>query len=73
MARVRQDVWICDAPECDYEELATDEPPSGYSGVVSERAGTGVLKEPWYACCRDHITPAIVAVSKAAYDRGWMA
>lgn len=72
MAKVRRDVWACDAPGCSVEIPVSEDAPPGYSGIVSTLGGTGCHKEPFFACKQDHITPAIVEVARSAHERAWM-
>lgn len=71
MAKQRRDVWVCDAILCDKEEPAGEDAPRGYSGIVSTEGGTGCYKEPWYACTKDHIEPAITEVARRAHEKAY--
>lgn len=71
MARIRRDIWRCDAPLCQVERVDDGEDPDGYSGKVSMQGGSGVHLVPFFACKEDHITPAIVAVTTARHREAW--
>jgi hypothetical protein len=71
MAKIRRDVWVCDAPLCPVKVEDDGEPPEGFSGTVTTVGGSGCLKEPWFACKADHIEPAITTVAIAAQRDAW--
>ena len=72
MARVRRDVWICDAPLCTTEVQDADGGPAlGYEGKVSLPPGVGVKNAPWFACTDDHVAPAVLWVVKVEHGRAY--
>jgi hypothetical protein len=69
MTRVKRTVFVCDC--CKSEWNGGDETDVlGYHGKVTEvRSGGGVSGIEWYACSDDCIQPAILNVTKEAWEK----
>ena len=72
MSKPRTTMQECDAPTCyNAYEITKEEPYApGYTfkgGVVIHAGGEGI--PPFYACCEEHVTPALKAVLDIQNER----